>query len=97
MLKGPKQQPSGPEWIRDSEGTSPVDKVVKKGKKDKKSKKTFSEELAVEDKQAGEEETLQKEKGQQQQQQQPKETRDTRKKAVAHDGDQSAHRTALSS
>uniref|UniRef100_A0A8C6H8T9 ATP-binding cassette sub-family F member 1 n=1 Tax=Mus spicilegus TaxID=10103 RepID=A0A8C6H8T9_MUSSI len=52
-------------------------KVVKKGKKDKKTKKTFFEELAVEDKQAGEEEKLQKE--QQQQQQQQKKKRDTRK------------------
>lgn len=52
---------------------------MKKGKKDKKTKKTFFEELAVEDKQAGEEEKLQKEKEQQQQQQQQKKKRDTRK------------------
>ncbi|XP_029387352.1 ATP-binding cassette sub-family F member 1 isoform X2 [Mus pahari] len=78
MPKGPKQQPPEPEWIGDGEGTSPADKVVKKGKKDKKTKKTFFEELAVEDKQAGEEEKLQKEKEQQQQQQQKKK-RDTRK------------------
>lgn len=77
--KGPKQQPPEPEWIGDGEGTSPADKVVKKGKKDKKTKKTFFEELAVEDKQAGEEEKLQKEKEQQQQQQQQKKKRDTRK------------------
>lgn len=50
---------------------------MKKGKKDKKTKKTFFEELAVEDRQAGEEEKLQKEKEQQQQQQKKK--RDTRK------------------
>lgn len=73
------QQPPEPEWIGDGEGTSPADKVVKKGKKDKKTKKTFFEELAVEDKQAGEEEKLQKEKEQQQQQQQQKKKRDTRK------------------
>ncbi|EDL23262.1 ATP-binding cassette, sub-family F (GCN20), member 1, isoform CRA_b, partial [Mus musculus] len=79
MPKGPKQQPPEPEWIGDGEGTSPADKVVKKGKKDKKTKKTFFEELAVEDKQAGEEEKLQKEKEQQQQQQQQKKKRDTRK------------------
>ncbi|XP_021004767.1 ATP-binding cassette sub-family F member 1 [Mus caroli] len=77
MPKGPKQQPPEPEWIGDGEGTSPADKVVKKGKKDKKTKKTFFEELAVEDRQAGEEEKLQKEKEQQQQQQKKK--RDTRK------------------
>ncbi|XP_028642323.1 ATP-binding cassette sub-family F member 1 isoform X1 [Grammomys surdaster] len=79
MPKGPKQQPPEPEWIGDGEGTSPADKIVKKGKKDKKTKKTFFEELAVEDKQAGEEEKLQKEKEQQQQQQQQKKKRDTRK------------------
>ena len=79
MLKGPKKQLPEPKLIRDSEGMSSVNKVVKKGKKDKKSKKMFSEELAVEDKQAGEEETLQKEKEQPQQQQQQKEKRDTRK------------------
>lgn len=79
LPKGPKQQPPEPEWIGDGEGTSPADKVVKKGKKDKKTKKTFFEELAVEDKQAGEEEKLQKEKEQQQQQQQQKKKRDTRK------------------
>ena len=45
----------------------------------RKTKKTFFEELAVEDKQAGEEEKLQKEKEQQQQQQQQKKKRDTRK------------------
>lgn len=60
-------------------GAGIKDKVVKKGKKDKKTKKTFFEELAVEDKQAGEEEKLQKEKEQQQQQQQQKKKRDTRK------------------
>ncbi|MXQ97393.1 hypothetical protein E5288_WYG005250 [Bos mutus] len=59
MPKGPKQQPPEPEWIGDGETTSPTDKVVKKGKKDKKTKKTFFEELAVEDKQAGEEEKIQ--------------------------------------
>ncbi|XP_052019897.1 ATP-binding cassette sub-family F member 1 isoform X2 [Apodemus sylvaticus] len=90
MPKGPKQQPPEPEWVGDGEGTSPADKVVKKGKKDKKTKKTFFEELAVEDKQAGEEEKLQKEKEQQQQQQKKK--RDTRKgrrkKDVDDDGDE---------
>lgn len=90
MPKGPKQQPPEPEWIGDGEGTSPADKVVKKGKKDKKTKKTFFEELAVEDKQAGEEEKLQKEKEQQQQQQKKK--RDTkkgrRKKDVDDDSDE---------
>lgn len=63
---------------------------MKKGKKDKKTKKTFFEELAVEDKQAGEEEKLQKEKEQQQQQQKKK--RDTkkgrRKKDVDDDSDE---------
>ncbi|XP_052019896.1 ATP-binding cassette sub-family F member 1 isoform X1 [Apodemus sylvaticus] len=92
MPKGPKQQPPEPEWVGDGEGTSPADKVVKKGKKDKKTKKTFFEELAVEDKQAGEEEKLQKEKEQQQQQQQQKKKRDTRKgrrkKDVDDDGDE---------
>ncbi|GAB1301018.1 ATP-binding cassette sub-family F member 1 [Apodemus speciosus] len=92
MPKGPKQQPPEPEWIGDGEGTSLADKVVKKGKKDKKTKKTFFEELAVEDKQAGEEEKLQKEKEQQQQQQQQKKKRDTRKgrrkKDVDDDGDE---------
>uniref|UniRef100_A0A287CUR1 ABC transporter domain-containing protein n=1 Tax=Ictidomys tridecemlineatus TaxID=43179 RepID=A0A287CUR1_ICTTR len=67
MPKGPKQQPPEPKWIGDADSPSPTDKVVKKGKKDKKTKKTFLEELAVEDKQAGEEE-----KQQQQQQQQKK-------------------------
>lgn len=43
---------------------------MKKGKKDKKTKKTFFEELAVEDKQVEEEEKVPKEKEQQQQQQQ---------------------------
>nr|XP_021552845.1 ATP-binding cassette sub-family F member 1 isoform X1 [Neomonachus schauinslandi] len=91
MPKGPKQQPPEPEWIGDGESTSPTDKVVKKGKKDKKTKKTFFEELAVEDKQAGEEEKVLKEKEQQQQQQQKKK-RDTRKgrrkKDVDDDGEE---------
>uniref|UniRef100_A0A8I3WH34 ATP-binding cassette sub-family F member 1 n=1 Tax=Callithrix jacchus TaxID=9483 RepID=A0A8I3WH34_CALJA len=74
------------------ESTNPSDKVVKKGKKDKKIKKTFFEELAVEDKQAGEEEKVLKEKEQQQQQQQQQKTkRDTRKgrrkKDVDEDGE----------
>nr|XP_020744471.1 ATP-binding cassette sub-family F member 1 isoform X2 [Odocoileus virginianus texanus] len=95
MPKGPKQQPPEPEWIGDGETTSPTDKVVKKGKKDKKTKKTFFEELAVEDKQAGEEEKVLKEKEQQQQQQQQqqqKKKRDTRKgrrkKDVDDDGEE---------
>uniref|UniRef100_A0A673SZW5 ATP-binding cassette sub-family F member 1 n=1 Tax=Suricata suricatta TaxID=37032 RepID=A0A673SZW5_SURSU len=91
MPKGPKQQPPEPEWIGDGEITSPTDKVVKKGKKDKKTKKTFFEELAVEDKQAGEEEKVLKEKEQLQQQQQQKKKRDTRKgrrkKDVDDDGE----------
>lgn len=58
------------------QGHKPTDKVVKKGKKDKKTKKTFFEELAVEDKQAGEEEKLQE---REQQQQQQKKKGDTRK------------------
>ncbi|KAH0505860.1 ATP-binding cassette sub-family F member 1 [Microtus ochrogaster] len=70
----------------------PEYKVVKKGKKDKKTKKTFFEELAVEDKQAGEEEKAQKDKEQQQQQQQQKKKRDTRKgrrkKDVDDDGEE---------
>ncbi|XP_036997215.2 ATP-binding cassette sub-family F member 1 isoform X1 [Artibeus jamaicensis] len=93
MPRGPKQQPSEPEWIGEGEGTSPADKVVKKGKKDKKNKKTFFEELAVEDKQAEEEEKVLKEKEeQQQQQQQQKKKRDTRKgrrkKDVDDDGEE---------
>ncbi|KAM8938492.1 ATP-binding cassette sub-family F member 1 isoform 3-T3 [Lycaon pictus] len=91
MPKGPRQQPPEPEWIGDGESTSPTDKVVKKGKKDKKTKKTFFEELAIEDKQAGEEEKVLKEKEQQQQQQQKKK-RDTRKgrrkKDVDDDGEE---------
>ncbi|CAO2609260.1 ATP-binding cassette sub-family F member 1 [Lemmus lemmus] len=89
MPKGPKQQPPEPEWIGDGEGTSPADKVVKKGKKDKKTKKTFFEELAVEDKQAGEAEKTQKEKEQQQQQvpMQQKKKRDTRKGRRKKDAD----------
>nr|KAF6503637.1 ATP binding cassette subfamily F member 1 [Rousettus aegyptiacus] len=79
MPKAPRQQPPEPEWIGDGESTSSADKVVKKGKKDKKTKKTFFEELAVEDKQAGEEEKVLKEKEQQQHQQQQKKKRDTRK------------------
>ncbi|XP_037698979.1 ATP-binding cassette sub-family F member 1 isoform X3 [Choloepus didactylus] len=93
MPKGPKQQPPEPEWIGDGESSRPVDKVVKKGKKDKKTKKTFFEELAVEDKQAEEEERVLKEKEeQQQQQQQQKKKRDTRKgrrkKDVDDDGEE---------
>ncbi|XP_057555551.1 ATP-binding cassette sub-family F member 1 isoform X5 [Hippopotamus amphibius kiboko] len=93
MPKGPKQQPPEPEWIGDGETTSPTDKVVKKGRKDKKTKKTFFEELAVEDRQAGEEERVLKEKEQQQQQQQQqKKKRDTRKgrrkKDVDDDGEE---------
>uniref|UniRef100_A0A5F9CZN0 ATP-binding cassette sub-family F member 1 n=1 Tax=Oryctolagus cuniculus TaxID=9986 RepID=A0A5F9CZN0_RABIT len=94
MPKGPKQQPPEPEWIGDGESTSPADKVVKKGKKDKKTKKTFFEELAVEDKQAGEEEKVlrEREKEQQQQQQQQKKKRDARKgrrkKDVDDDGEE---------
>ncbi|XP_034380633.1 ATP-binding cassette sub-family F member 1 isoform X1 [Arvicanthis niloticus] len=98
MPKGPKQQPPEPEWIGDGEGTSPADKVVKKGKKDKKTKKTFFEELAVEDRQAGDEEKLQKEKEQQQQQQQQKKKRDTRKgrrKKDVDDGDDSDERMLM--
>uniref|UniRef100_A0A8P0NPP6 ATP-binding cassette sub-family F member 1 n=1 Tax=Canis lupus familiaris TaxID=9615 RepID=A0A8P0NPP6_CANLF len=90
MPKGPRQQPPEPEWIGDGESSSPTDKVVKKGKKDKKTKKTFFEELAIEDKQAGEEEKVLKEKEQQQQQQKKK--RDTRKgrrkKDVDDDGEE---------
>uniref|UniRef100_A0A2K6Q7D4 ATP-binding cassette sub-family F member 1 n=1 Tax=Rhinopithecus roxellana TaxID=61622 RepID=A0A2K6Q7D4_RHIRO len=104
MPKAPKQQPPEPEWIGDGESKSPSDKVVKKGKKDKKIKKTFFEELAVEDKQAGEEEKVLKEKEEQQQQglgfifsfffcsQQQKKKRDTRKgrrkKDVDDDGEE---------
>ncbi|XP_023581049.1 ATP-binding cassette sub-family F member 1 isoform X3 [Trichechus manatus latirostris] len=108
MPKGPKQQPPEPEWIGDGESTSPTglkslqrrdenghnyNKVVKKGKKDKKTKRTFFEELAVEDKQAEEEEKALKEKEQQQQQQQQqKKKRDTRKgrrkKDVDDDGEE---------
>ncbi|XP_023381121.1 ATP-binding cassette sub-family F member 1 isoform X4 [Pteropus medius] len=98
MPKGPKQQPPEPEWIGDGESTSPagkhsqcllnlLDKVVKKGKKDKKTKKTFFEELAVEDKQAGEEEKVLKEKEQQQHQQQQKKKRDARKGRRKKDAD----------
>ncbi|XP_060019381.1 ATP-binding cassette sub-family F member 1 isoform X3 [Lagenorhynchus albirostris] len=95
MPKGPKQQPPEPEWIGDGETTSPTDKVVKKGKKDRKTKKTFFEELAVEDRQAGEEKKVLKEKEQQQQQQQQqqqKKKRDARKsrrkKDVDDDGEE---------
>ncbi|XP_066862638.1 ATP-binding cassette sub-family F member 1 isoform X2 [Kogia breviceps] len=93
MPKGPKQQPPEPEWIGDGETTSPTDKVVKKGKKDRKTKKTFFEELAVEDRQTGEENKVLKEKQQQQQQQQQqKKKRDTRKsrrkKDVDDDGEE---------
>ncbi|XP_067608472.1 ATP-binding cassette sub-family F member 1 isoform X4 [Pseudorca crassidens] len=95
MPKGPKQQPLEPEWIGDGETTSPTDKVVKKGKKDRKTKKTFFEELAVEDRQAGEEKKVLKEKEQQQQQQQQvqqKKKRDARKsrrkKDVDDDGEE---------
>lgn len=97
MPKGPKQQPPEPEWIGDGEGTSPADKVVKKGKKDKKTKKTFFEELAVEDRQAGDEEKLQKEKEQQQQQQQKKkrDTRKGRRKKDVDDGDDSDERMLM--
>ncbi|XP_034380634.1 ATP-binding cassette sub-family F member 1 isoform X2 [Arvicanthis niloticus] len=96
MPKGPKQQPPEPEWIGDGEGTSPADKVVKKGKKDKKTKKTFFEELAVEDRQAGDEEKLQKEKEQQQQQQKKKrDTRKGRRKKDVDDGDDSDERMLM--
>uniref|UniRef100_G3UBI5 ATP-binding cassette sub-family F member 1 n=1 Tax=Loxodonta africana TaxID=9785 RepID=G3UBI5_LOXAF len=93
MPKGPKQQPPEPEWIGDGESTSPTDKVVKKGRKDKKTKKTFFEELAVEDKQAEEEEKALKEnKPQLQGAQQQKKKRDTRKgrrkKDVDDDGEE---------
>lgn len=87
MPKAPRQQPPEPEWIGDGESTSSADKVVKKGKKDKKTKKTFFEELAVEDKQAGEEEKVLKEKEQQQHQQQQKKKRDTRKGRRKKDAD----------
>ncbi|XP_028642324.1 ATP-binding cassette sub-family F member 1 isoform X2 [Grammomys surdaster] len=96
MPKGPKQQPPEPEWIGDGEGTSPADKIVKKGKKDKKTKKTFFEELAVEDKQAGEEEKLQKEKEQQQQQQKKKrDTRKGRRKKDVDDDDDSDEKALM--
>ncbi|XP_023581052.1 ATP-binding cassette sub-family F member 1 isoform X7 [Trichechus manatus latirostris] len=77
---------------RDENGHN-YNKVVKKGKKDKKTKRTFFEELAVEDKQAEEEEKALKEKEQQQQQQQQqKKKRDTRKgrrkKDVDDDGEE---------
>ncbi|XP_045148547.1 ATP-binding cassette sub-family F member 1 isoform X2 [Echinops telfairi] len=93
MPKGPKQQPPEPEWIGDGEGPAPAEKVVKRGKKDKKTKKTFFEELAVEDKQAEEEEkALKEQQQQQQQQQQQKKKRDTRKgrrkKDVDDDGEE---------
>uniref|UniRef100_A0A2K6HP22 ATP-binding cassette sub-family F member 1 n=1 Tax=Pan troglodytes TaxID=9598 RepID=A0A2K6HP22_PANTR len=80
MPKAPKQQPPEPEWIGDGESTSPSGE--------------FFEELAVEDKQAGEEEKVLKEKEQQQQQQQvqQKKKRDTRKgrrkKDVDDDGEE---------
>ncbi|XP_016070299.1 PREDICTED: ATP-binding cassette sub-family F member 1 [Miniopterus natalensis] len=92
MPKGPKQQPPEPEWIGDGESTSAADKVVKKGRKDKKNKKTFFEELAVGAKQAGKEEHVLEEKEKQQQQQQQKKKRDTRKgrrkKDVDDDGEE---------
>uniref|UniRef100_A0A8C6QX92 ATP-binding cassette sub-family F member 1 n=2 Tax=Nannospalax galili TaxID=1026970 RepID=A0A8C6QX92_NANGA len=94
MPKGPKQQPPEPEWIGDGESTNPADKVLKKGKKDRKTKKTFFEELAVEDKQAGEKEKALRgeQQQQQQQQQQQKKKRDPkkgrRKKDVDDDGEE---------
>ncbi|KAM6184018.1 ATP-binding cassette sub-family F member 1 isoform 5-T5 [Erethizon dorsatum] len=93
MPKGPKQQPPEPEWIGDGESTSPAEKVVKKGRKDKKTKKTFFEELAVDGKQAGEEEKVLRERKEQQQQVlQQKKKRDTRKgrrkKDVDDDGEE---------
>ncbi|XP_068929259.1 ATP-binding cassette sub-family F member 1 isoform X3 [Petaurus breviceps papuanus] len=92
MPKAGKQQLLEPEWVGDREKESPADKVVKKGKKDKKTKKTFFEELAGEEKHAGEEEEakIAKEKEQQQQQQQQKKKRDNRKgrrKKDIDDGD----------
>uniref|UniRef100_A0A8C6EQS6 ABC transporter domain-containing protein n=1 Tax=Marmota marmota marmota TaxID=9994 RepID=A0A8C6EQS6_MARMA len=105
MPKGPKQQPPEAEWIGDGDSTNPADKVVKKGKKDKKTKKTFFEELAVEDKQAGEEEKVLKEKEQQQQkqqqqQQQQEKKRDTgkgrQKKDVDDDGEEKERMERLS-
>ncbi|XP_020829881.1 ATP-binding cassette sub-family F member 1 isoform X2 [Phascolarctos cinereus] len=92
MPKAGKQQPLEPEWIGDREKASPADKVVRKGKKDKKTKKTFFEELAEEEKHAGEEEEsskIVKEKEQQQQQQQKKkrDSRKGRRKKDVDDGD----------
>uniref|UniRef100_A0A452V042 ATP binding cassette subfamily F member 1 n=2 Tax=Ursus TaxID=9639 RepID=A0A452V042_URSMA len=71
MPKGPKQQPPEPEWIGDGESTSPTGEADREPTRGKKGRREcFFEELAVEDKQAGEEEKVLKEKEQQQQQMQ---------------------------
>uniref|UniRef100_A0A452QU31 ATP-binding cassette sub-family F member 1 n=1 Tax=Ursus americanus TaxID=9643 RepID=A0A452QU31_URSAM len=94
MPKGPKQQPPEPEWIGDGESTSPTGEADREPTRGKKGRREcFFEELAVEDKQAGEEEKVLKEKEQQQQQvQQQKKKRDTRKgrrkKDVDDDGEE---------
>ncbi|XP_044278384.1 ATP-binding cassette sub-family F member 1 isoform X2 [Varanus komodoensis] len=93
MPKGGKQQQPQEEWIGDEEKNCPTegagDKLVKKGKKDKKTKKSFFKELAVDEKHANEEEVAEKEKEQQQQQQQQKKKKerkkDQRKKEVEED------------
>ncbi|KAF7235608.1 ATP-binding cassette sub-family F member 1 [Varanus komodoensis] len=84
MPKGGKQQQPQEEWIGDEEKNCPTegagDKLVKKGKKDKKTKKSFFKELAVDEKHANEEEVAEKEKEQQQQQQQQQKKKKERKK-----------------
>ncbi|XP_074122413.1 ATP-binding cassette sub-family F member 1-like [Sminthopsis crassicaudata] len=78
MPKAVKQQPPEAEWIGDLENLRPSDKVVKK-EKGKKNKKTPFEELAVEEKHAGEEEEVKVIKEKEQQQQQKKKKQDSRK------------------
>ncbi|XP_073405024.1 ATP-binding cassette sub-family F member 1 [Dendrobates tinctorius] len=75
--------------VEDEEKGKETDKVVKKGKKDKKGKKSFFEELSADNKQAQEEETAREREKEQQQQQQKKDKKkkDRRKHKGGDDDD----------
>ncbi|KAM4021010.1 ATP-binding cassette sub-family F member 1 [Anomaloglossus baeobatrachus] len=73
--------------VEDEEKGKETDKVVKKGKKDKKGKKSFFEELSADNKQAQEEETAKEREKEQQQQQQKKKDKKKKERRKQKGGD----------
>ncbi|XP_058474492.1 ATP-binding cassette sub-family F member 1 [Solea solea] len=76
----PKKTKEEAEWVGDEVAAAPVEKTVKKGKKDKKGKKSFFEELATDSKPEKEEEAVKEPQGKQ------KKKKD-RRKGKAEDAD----------